>query len=139
MDQKHSNAKPIIKAASACVWRGEEVLLVQRGKAWGRGLWTLPGGAIEHGETAQQASARELLEETGIRADLKTHVGDFDLVGDEVEYIISCYTGFWSSGEAVARTDAMAVRWVHWQDLASLKVSFGNDTAILRARQLLSL
>jgi 8-oxo-dGTP diphosphatase len=139
MDREHSNAKPIIKAASACVWRGDEVLLVQRGKALWHGIWMLPGGKMESGETAQQAAKRELFEETGLTADLPAHVGEFDVVSGDVRYVINCYTGFWSSGKAVARTDAMAVRWVHWQDLASLKVSFGNDTAIHRARQLLSL
>jgi 8-oxo-dGTP diphosphatase len=42
------------------------LLLVQRGHDPGRGLWSLPGGRVEPGETDAQAVARELLEETGL-------------------------------------------------------------------------
>ena len=62
---EHSNPRPIIKAASACVWRGDEVLLVQRASALGKGLWSLPGGKLEAGETLHAAAHRELREETG--------------------------------------------------------------------------
>ncbi len=53
--------------ASACVWKAGKVLLVQRAKA-PVGLWSLPGGQVEWGETALAAAERELLEETGITA-----------------------------------------------------------------------
>jgi 8-oxo-dGTP diphosphatase len=132
-------SKPIIKAASACVWRGDEVLLAQRGKTWGYGYWSLPGGKIEAGETAQQAAERELLEETGVRADLAWHVGDFDLDGGKVHYVISCFTGAYVSGDARAMTDAMAVAWVHWQKLSDYKLAVNNTDAVLRARRITSI
>ena len=55
-------------AASIAVFRGNEVLLVERAKPPRAGLWSLPGGHIEPGETASAAAAREVLEETGIAA-----------------------------------------------------------------------
>jgi ADP-ribose pyrophosphatase len=49
------------------VLRGDEVLLVQRGKAPNKGQWSIPGGKQRLGETVMQAVHRELLEETGVK------------------------------------------------------------------------
>jgi 8-oxo-dGTP diphosphatase len=138
MGQEINTPRPIIKAASACVWRGDEVLLAQRGKAWGHGYWTLPGGKIEPGETAIETARRELMEETDVAAILERHVGDFDLVGPGVHYVISCWTGYYLSGEAVARSDVMAVQWLDYRAISTLKLAFNNAEAIMRARQLLT-
>jgi 8-oxo-dGTP diphosphatase len=131
--------RPIIKAASACVWRGDDILLVQRGKAWGYGFWSLPGGKIEDGESAIIAASRELMEETGVAADLQYHVGDFDLDGKDVRYTIACFTGLYVSGEAKAMTDAKAVAWVHWQNIGDYSLAFNNAEAVALARTLISL
>src|SRR5215470_11352460 len=54
--------------ASAAIFRGREVLLVERGKGALKGRWSLPGGHIEPGERARDAARRELHEETRIEA-----------------------------------------------------------------------
>ena len=46
--------------------RGNRLLLIKRGHEPGAGLWSLPGGRIEPGETDQQALVREVREETGL-------------------------------------------------------------------------
>jgi 8-oxo-dGTP diphosphatase len=43
------------------------LLLVRRGTEPGRGLWSVPGGRVEPGESDAEATAREVLEETGLR------------------------------------------------------------------------
>ena len=120
------------------MWRGNDVLLVQRGKSLGYGFWSLPGGKIEPDETAREAAVRELQEETGISADLQFHAGDFDLDGGGLHYVISCFTGAYISGDARAMTDAKAVAWVQWQDIGTYKLAPGTADAILRARKLTS-
>ena len=50
----------------AVVLREGRVLLVRRGAAPANGLWAIPGGALELGETLQEGAEREILEETGI-------------------------------------------------------------------------
>ncbi len=120
------------------MWRGDEVLFVQRGKTFGHGTWALPGGKIEPGETAAEAALRELLEETGVNARLERHVGNFDLAGLGVHYVISCWTGHYLSGEAVAQSDVMAVKWLDFRAIETLNLVSGNAKAVVRARQLLT-
>lgn len=55
-----------IASVAAVVLDGSRVLLVRRGRAPREGIWTFPGGAMEVGETAREACAREILEETGL-------------------------------------------------------------------------
>jgi 8-oxo-dGTP pyrophosphatase MutT (NUDIX family) len=58
-------------AAYAVVLRDEHVLLTQLSQRTGwPGLWTLPGGGIDHGEDPRQALLREVMEETGQLATL---------------------------------------------------------------------
>ena len=128
----------IIKAASACVWRGDDVLLVQRGKALGHGRWSLPGGKLEGSETAEAAAVRELFEETGVVADLKHFVGNFNVYGDQVTFVISCFTGNYLRGEARAGDDAMAVAWVDYRKLAGFDLVPNIETAVRIARDLTS-
>jgi 8-oxo-dGTP diphosphatase len=139
MVEDHSKQKPIIKAASACVWRRDDVLLVQRGKALGYGLWSLPGGTTEPGETNVEAALRELLEETNIIASLAHHVGDFDAITPDAHYIISCFTGHYSAGTAQALTDAKAVAWVNWQEIETYRLATNIAAAVRIARKLISL
>jgi len=57
-------------AVSIAVFRGDEVLLASRTRAPYAGLFTLPGGLVETGETLESAALRELREETGVLARL---------------------------------------------------------------------
>lgn len=134
-----TSRRPIIKAASACVWRGDEILLAQRGKSLGYGFWSLPGGKIEPGETARHAALRELQEETNVTADLQHHVGDFGLIAGDLQYVISCFTGFYISGEATAMADAKAVAWVHWQKIGDYRLALNTSEAVALAHKLISL
>lgn len=50
------------------LWHNEKVLLVQRGHNPGKGMWTIPGGYVDQGESIGHAVVREIQEETGIEA-----------------------------------------------------------------------
>jgi ADP-ribose pyrophosphatase YjhB (NUDIX family) len=55
-----------IFAASVALLYREQVLLIQRNRPPSEGLWTLPGGRLEAGETAEQCAEREIREELGL-------------------------------------------------------------------------
>ena len=124
--------------ASACVWKDGKVLLVQRAKP-PVGLWSLPGGHVEFGETAVAAAQRELLEESGVTADLTAFVGLYEIIREKpaFHYAIACYGGIWRSGEAHASSDALDARWLAPSELDSLDFVPNVRDAIARAKILL--
>ena len=125
-------------AASAAIFRGETVLLVQRGKPPSAGLWSLPGGHIEPGELARLAALREVAEETGVtaRIDGIAHVHDVVHVpGGKIgaHYVIAVYHGQWVAGEPQAASDAAAARFVPFKELAGLQMTAEAEKLIARA------
>lgn len=130
---------------SACVWRDGRALIIQRGKPPLPGLWSLPGGHVEAGETVAAAASRELEEETGVTAELSHLVGIFDLIRRDaagnisMHYAIACFTGPWCGGEARPASDAMAVLWVDPRELGQYRFTPNVVDAIGAARRLLSL
>ena len=57
-----------------------EVLLVQRGKPPAKGMWAIPGGSVELGETLKEAAEREIIEETGFRIKAGEPVFSFEVI-----------------------------------------------------------
>lgn len=93
------------------------VLLARRVKAPNAGQWSLPGGAQELGETAEQGARRELLEETGLTAGPLHLAAHFDVIHRDNEgcvqfhYTILDFAGMWASGEAQAGSDVSEIAW----------------------------
>ncbi len=97
------------------------LLLVRRGHAPGAGLWSVPGGRVEPGETDATALEREVLEETGLRVTAGALAGTVERPGpDGVTYVIRDYLASVTGGEMVAGDDAAEVRWCSGQDVAGL-------------------
>jgi len=87
-------------------FRGDDVLLIQRGTAPRKGEWSIPGGRIEASESEAQAALRELFEETGVRAALGPKVEVILAEFEGFHYRLHDYVSEWMSGEPRAGDDA---------------------------------
>ena len=93
------------------------LLLILRGHEPGIGLWSIPGGRIEPGETDEQAVVREVREETGLVVTCGRLLGAVELPGSGGGVIVvRDYLAVLAPGTAPAAAragdDAAAVRWV---------------------------
>jgi ADP-ribose pyrophosphatase YjhB (NUDIX family) len=129
-------------AASAIVFRGASVLIVERGKGALPGTWSLPGGHIEPGERALEAAARELFEETGLGVTLVGLVDVHDAIFRDGEgtlrahYVLSVFWGRSEEGEPVAATDVRDARFVPVSEVDGYRMTPGAQDIIRRAYKL---
>lgn len=138
-------ARPI-PATIAAVVRDGHVLLVRRANPPDENCWAFPGGKIDAGETIEAATARELLEETGVVAE-PLHVFDAVDVFDRDEagalrrhFILIAVLCRWQSGEPVAGDDARDARWIPLAELEGheLATSFGVARLARKAAALMA-
>ena len=121
------------------VLRGNEVLLIQRGKAPNKGQWSIPGGKQQLGETIVQAVHRELLEETSVKIKQPSLLDVVDVImpddkGEiQYHYTLVDYQAEWLSGECRSGDDADAVKWVHFDELNSVGLLEITREIILKA------
>jgi 8-oxo-dGTP diphosphatase len=121
-----------VPCAGAIVLDGAgRLLLVRRGRAPGQGLWSVPGGRVEPGETAAAAAVREVREETGLdvlagavvgRVERPAPGGDTYLIEDLACRVVG--------GRLRPGDDADDVRWVGAEDLARLPLTDGLIDAL---------
>jgi ADP-ribose pyrophosphatase YjhB (NUDIX family) len=121
-------------AVGAFVLDGSRVLLIRRGRPPGEGLWSVPGGRLEPGETLAQAVAREVREETGLIVEVGPLAVVVERMGDDHHFVILDYLARVVGGSLGAGTDAAEARFVDDAELASLPVTDGLVDALTRAR-----
>ncbi len=113
----------------AVVFNDNRVLLIKRGKSPSKGMWAIPGGHVELGETLQEAAEREVLEETGLTIKAGKPLFVFDLVARDdnhmvkYHYVIVDMKAEFVSGELKAGDDAVDARWVSPMEIKGLGVN----------------
>lgn len=127
-------------AVSAAIFRDGRVLLVKRSMPPSAGLWSLPGGHIEPGETALDAVQRELREETSIAA----RMHDIAAIKDVVQRndrgvlifhrVIIVFAGEWLSGDVEAGDDAASACWYDTGSLTRLATTEGLAEIVISAK-----
>ena len=125
---------PIVAVGAFVFDREGRVLLVERGKPPGVGLWTVPGGRLEPRETLAQAVAREVREETGLIVEVGTLACVVERMGDDFHFVILDYLARTIGGELKAASDASAARFVTERELEQLPLTDGLIPLLERAR-----
>ena len=130
--------QPVVGVAGILI-EGESVLLVQRGHEPQKGKWSVPGGALEVGETIAEGVQRELHEETGLDVEVGGLIEIFERIADRDDagvrhhYVILDYLCLRSGGELRAGGDAADARWVDKSDLDSYSITPGTPAVIEKA------
>jgi ADP-ribose pyrophosphatase YjhB (NUDIX family) len=121
----------------------DRVLLVQRGREPGRGLWSVPGGHVELGEPLAAAVVREVREETGLdvevgaRVDVLERIGRDDAGRVTYHFLIVDYLVRVVGGTLEAAEDAADARFVSLDEIAQLPTTSGLVPVLQRALALL--
>jgi 8-oxo-dGTP diphosphatase len=107
------------------------LLLIKRGHAPGAGLWSLPGGRIEPGETDAEALVREMREETGLVIDPGQLIGTVRRPArDGFVFDIRDYAGTVTGGTLRPGDDAADARWMDTSEMQSLPMTEGLVEAL---------
>ena len=128
MSPRNYPAGPVPAVGAVVIHEGT-VLLVRRARAPARGVWAVPGGRVELGETLAEAAEREVREETGVSVRAGEPIWSFDSVIRDAEgrvsfhYVIVDLLAEYIEGEPRARDDALEARWVRPEDFPGLLVS----------------
>ncbi len=118
-------------AVSAAIIRDGRVLIVRRANPPAHGLYTLPGGVVEVGETLAEALVREVAEETSLVVEplaLAGHREAIDRDGDgraQRHFVILAFAARWVSGEPKLNAELHDAQWLRPAELAGLQTTEG--------------
>lgn len=115
----------VVLAASAVIVDGDgRVLLIRRGTEPDLGLWSVPGGCVEPGETTAEAAVRETREETGLVVSAGVELWSVLVpTGDGRTYEIHDFACTVTGGELAAGDDADDARWFSGSELLTLPMT----------------
>jgi len=120
--------RPIV-GVGILVKRDEEYLLIKRGSEPDKGMWTIPGGLVEIGETVREAAARETREETGLEVEVKDILDVLDKIAlddmNRVRYhfIVVYFLAVPSTGEVKPSSDALDAKWLRSHELTNYSLT----------------
>ena len=118
-------------AVSAAIIRDGKVLVVRRARNPALGIYTLPGGGVETGETLMQAVTREVREETSMDIEPVALAGHREAIARDAQgrverhFVILCFVARWLSGEPVLNEELDDARWLAPAALSSLRTTEG--------------
>lgn len=118
-------------AVSAAIFRDGRVLIVRRAQPPAQGLYTLPGGVVELGESLEQAVVREVREETGLRIEPLALAGYREAIARDAagrverHFVILPFAARCPAGEVSLNHELAEARWLLPSELAGLNTTEG--------------
>lgn len=143
-DTPRDEIRPTL-AASAAVFRGPLVLLARRGHEPAAGLWSLPGGRVEPGETLADAARRELREEVGVEAELAGVAATREIIRRDdtgrltAHFVVVAHAAHWRAGEPQVSAEAAEVGWFRPAEIARLHGTDGLAEVVAAAARVLGI
>ena len=128
-------------AVSAAIFRDGRVLIVRRARPPAHGIYTLPGGGVELGETLEEAVIREVREETALEIALVALAGyrqaiARDAKGDiERHFVILPFAARWIAGEVTLNEELAEAHWLLPAELAGLTTTEGLAQIVIAAAE----
>jgi len=142
-DERTYPQRPFL-AVSAAIFRNGKVLVVRRARKPALNLYTLPGGAVEAGETLVEAAIREVREETSLSIEPVALAGHREVIARddqgkvERHFVILCFASRWLSGEPVLSDELNDSRWVDPSELGDYRTTDGLAEIVTTAATLLA-
>jgi 8-oxo-dGTP diphosphatase len=118
-------------AVSAAIFRDGKVLIVRRARPPANGLYTLPGGGVELGETLEEAVIREVKEETALDVEPVALAGYRQAIardavgGVERHFVILPFAARWIAGEVTLNEELTEAHWLEPSALGALQTTEG--------------
>jgi ADP-ribose pyrophosphatase YjhB (NUDIX family) len=118
-------------AVSAAIFRDGRVLIVRRATPPAHGLYTLPGGGVEIGETLEQAVIREVREETALDIEPVALAGYRQMIARDPQgrierhFVILPFAAHWKAGEVALNDELAEARWLLPAELDGLQTTEG--------------
>ncbi|HVX65617.1 MAG TPA: NUDIX hydrolase [Bryobacteraceae bacterium] len=137
-DNRRYPERPIL-GVGAIVEQGGRVLLVERGHEPQKGVWSLPGGVVEAGESLRDAVRREVREETGLDVEPVSVAEVFERIMPdrdgrlEYHYVLIDYICNVTGGSLAPASDAARAAWVPRAELSSYRITEGTLDVIEKA------
>jgi 8-oxo-dGTP diphosphatase len=126
-------------AVSAALFRDGKVLIVRRARPPANGLYTLPGGGVELGETLEEAVIREVREETALEVEPVALAGYRQAIARDTagaverHFVILPFAARWLAGEPRLSEELSDARWLRPADLATLPTTPGLAAIVATA------
>jgi len=131
-------------AVSAAIFRDGRVLIVRRARPPARGVYTLPGGGVELGETLEEAVVREVREETSLDVEPVALAGYRQAIARDGEgrierhFVILPFAARWLGGDISLNEELAEAHWLEPSALAGLQTTEGLAQIVAAARERLA-
>ncbi|MBW9141403.1 MAG: NUDIX hydrolase [Candidatus Aramenus sp.] len=126
-----TQARPLVAVGGVVVSKGQ-VLLVKRAHPPNKGLWAIPGGKVEFGETLEEAVKREIKEETGLEVKVSELMAVVQLIKEGFHYVILDFVCEVTGGKLSPSSDAEDARFFSRNEIEKIATSPTTREMLLR-------